>query len=61
MFNLIETRLPYYRGTVATAATVEAALAAIPAKIVCADEDADNPGHWDVFAANGNLYVIEPA
>ncbi len=46
--------------TIGNAETIEGAKAMIPADIVFMEEDNENPGYFDAFCANGEIYVIEP-
>lgn len=57
----ITTLSVHARTVIATADTLEAATAAIPSGVCFMEEDADHPGHFDVFAKNGQVYAIEAA
>lgn len=42
------------------APTVAEAFALIPGPLICAEEDAENPGYGDAFTASGrNAYKVE--
>ena len=60
MFILFKTELPYSKKPRGEFATPEEAIAAIPGKIILAEEDNENPGCFDAMNAFGDIYAIEP-
>jgi hypothetical protein len=64
MVRLLDTTRLFSRVLLGSYLTAGDALAAVQQRervILSAEEDADNPGCWDVLTQRGALYVIEPA
>ena len=57
MFSTFVTTA-FYRDRLGTFPTLEAAVASLPGKFVCIDEDPDHPGYYDVATSQG-CYVVE--
>ena len=61
-YTVRESFLPNAPGPIlGSAPTVAEAFALIPGNLICAEEDAENPGYGDAFNDRGQLFVIEPA
>ncbi len=60
MFEIIEFNA-FSKHVVASAATIEAAVALVPGGVAFIEEDEDHPGCFDVLTRNGKVYAIETA
>jgi len=60
IYSVMNVTNPRDMRIIGNAETVEGAKALIAADIVCIEEDHENPGYFDAFCANGEIFVIEP-